>query len=90
MTSIKLFAGAAVLACTAGFSIGGEILAARDLPLSVSSSFRVGTSGVPCSAQSAPMDTRLEGIFDRGYTLSCRDALGEIGTMIAVRRASST
>ncbi|HAU21735.1 MAG TPA: CHAT domain-containing protein, partial [Erythrobacter sp.] len=86
MTPMKLFAGVAILACTAAFSIGTEILAARDLPLSVSNSFRLGTSGVPCSVQTAPLDARLEGIFDRGYTLSCRDALGEVGTMIVVRR----
>lgn len=55
-------------------------------PLSVRNSFRIGTSGVTCTAQNAPRDTRLIGIFDRGYRLSCRDAAGAIGTMIAVRR----
>ncbi len=55
-------------------------------PLSVRNSFRIGTSGVTCTAQNAPRDTRLGGMFDRGYRLSCRDAAGAIGTMIAVRR----
>lgn len=55
-------------------------------PLSVRNSFRIGSSGVTCTAQNAPLDARLSGIFDRGYRLGCRDAAGAIGTMIAVRR----
>lgn len=55
-------------------------------PLSVRNSFRVGTSGVTCTAQNAPLDKRLGGMFDRGYRLSCRDAAGAVGTLIAVRR----
>lgn len=55
-------------------------------PLSVRNSFRIGTSGVTCTAQNAPLDKRLNGLFDRGYRLTCRDAAGAIGTMIAVRR----
>ncbi|MCX7283463.1 MAG: hypothetical protein NTX28_05345 [Novosphingobium sp.] len=58
----------------------------REQPLSVRNSFRIGTSGVTCTAQNAPLDARLGGIFDRGYRLSCRDAAGSIGTLIAVRR----
>lgn len=62
-------------------------LAARSLPLAVRSSFRLGSGGVVCTAQVAPRDPRLTGMFDRGYTLSCRDAAGPIGTLIAVRHA---
>ncbi len=57
------------------------------LPLSIRNSFRIGTSGVTCTAQNAPSDARLGGMFDRGYRLSCRDAAGAVGTLIAVRRA---
>jgi len=57
-----------------------------ELPLSIRNSFRIGTSGVTCTAQNAPRDERLGGLFDRGYRLSCRDAAGAVGTMIAVRR----
>lgn len=60
--------------------------AARELPLSVRNSFRIGDAGVLCTAQNAPADPRLEGIFDRGYRLTCRDAASDIGTLIAVRR----
>lgn len=55
-------------------------------PLSIRNSFRVGSSGVTCTAQNAPLDKRLGGIFDRSYRLSCRDASGAVGTLIAVRR----
>ena len=60
-------------------------LAARTVPLSVRSNFRVGSAGVVCTAQVAPRDPRLTGMFDRGYTISCRDAAGPVGTLVAVR-----
>lgn len=62
-------------------------LAARPVPLSVRSNFRLGSAGVVCAAQVAPRDGRLRGMFDRAYTLSCRDAAGPVGTLVAVRRA---
>jgi tetratricopeptide (TPR) repeat protein len=62
-------------------------LAARTVPLSVRSSFRLGTQGVVCTAQVAPRDPRLLGMFDRAFTMSCRDAAGPVGTLVAVRRA---
>ncbi|OYZ43507.1 MAG: hypothetical protein B7Y31_03755, partial [Novosphingobium sp. 16-62-11] len=49
-------------------------------PLSVRNSFRVGSAGVTCTAQNAPLDARLVGMFDRSYRLSCRDAAGAVGT----------
>jgi len=55
-------------------------------PLSVRSNFRIGTSGVLCSAQVASSDARLKDLFDRAYRLTCRDAAGAIGSVIAVRR----
>ncbi|GEN98485.1 CHAT domain-containing protein [Novosphingobium sediminis] len=61
--------------------------AARPVPLSVRSSFRLGNAGVVCSAQVAPRDPRLSGMFDRSYTLSCRDAAGPVGTLVALRHA---
>jgi len=62
-------------------------LAARTVPFSVRSSFRLGSEGVVCTAQVAPRDPRLIAMFDRAYTLSCRDAAGPVGTLVAVRRA---
>ena len=60
---------------------------ARTLPVSVRSNFRLGSSGVVCTAQIAPGDKRLTGMFDRAYTLSCRDAAGPVGTLLAVKGA---
>lgn len=71
----------AALACAMPAVAGGT-----GQPLSVRNSFRIGSSGVTCTAQNAPLDKRLGGIFDRGYRLSCRDAAGAVGTLIAVRR----
>ena len=44
-------------------------------PLSVRDSFRIGTSGtIFCSAQSMATDAVLRGMFDAGYTVTCKDA----------------
>ncbi len=76
----------ASLAAAAGALVPAD-LAAREVPISVRSTFRLGSAGVICSAQIAPRDPRLSGMFDRGYTISCRDAAGPVGTLIAVRHA---
>lgn len=59
--------------------------ASQDTPLSLESTFRVGTAGVRCTAQNAPAEPRLSGMFDRAYRLTCRDAAGEVGTLLVVR-----
>ena len=53
--------------------------------LSVQESFRIGTSGVPCTAQLRPMDPRLKGMFDRAYAIVCRDAAATVGTLYALK-----
>ena len=68
-------------------SLPAPAAAQSNSPVSVRNSFRIGSSGVACTAQNAPLDTRLKGMFDRAYSLSCRDAAGSIGSLIAVRRA---
>lgn len=84
----NLARGAALLSTLVlvGAAFTTQTAAARTLPVSVRSSFRVGTAGVVCSAQVTPTDTRLQAMFDRAYTLSCRDAAGPVGTLIAVQR----
>ena len=57
-----------------------------ETPLSVRSSFRLGDAGVLCTAQVRPTDPRLSDIFDRAYQLTCRDAAGPVGSVIAVRQ----
>ncbi len=70
-----------------GTMVAPTELAARSEPIAVRSSFRVGSAGVVCTAQIAARDPRLSGMFDRAYTLSCRDAAGPVGTLAALRRA---
>ena len=76
---VSLLAGAAMLPTLAQAQTGS--------PLSVRSGFRLGDAGVLCTAQIKSTDPRLSGIFDRGYQLTCRDAAGPVGSMLAVRRA---
>jgi hypothetical protein len=68
-------------------SVASVPASAAEPPLSIKSSFRLGDSGVLCTAQVRPSDPRLTGMFDRGYQLTCRDAAGPIGSVLAVRRA---
>ena len=82
----RLSFAAALAAATSVLALAPAMAAPRELPLSARNSFRIGDAGVLCTAQNAPADPRLQGIFDRGYRLTCRDAAGDIGTMIAVRR----
>ena len=76
---IMLLASVATLASPASGESGS--------PLSVRSGFRLGDAGVLCTAQVRSTDARLSGLFDRAYQLTCRDAAGPIGSMLAVRRA---
>ncbi|MCW1384842.1 CHAT domain-containing protein [Novosphingobium sp. KCTC 2891] len=79
--SFMMGASLAVLALSAALPAS-----AKAPPLSIRNSFRIGSSGVMCTAQNAPGDARLVGMFDRSYRLTCRDAAGAVGTLIAVRR----
>ena len=66
-------------------SLSFQPAAARDRPLSVQDSFRIGSTGVLCTAQNAPNLAELSGMFDRGYNIVCRDAATSIGTFLAIR-----
>lgn len=81
-----LRAGASLAAAVMAGNLVANVAVAAEQPLSIRNSFRIGTSGVTCTAQNAPLDPRLGGMFDRSYKLSCRDAAGAVGTLIAVRR----
>ena len=76
----KLIAALAALA-----SIGGAA-SAPAAPLSVLDSFRIGNSGtVSCSAQSLATDKALSGMFDNGYSVTCRDAALPVGKLFKLR-----
>lgn len=57
----------------------------KETPISVRDSFRIGSTGVLCTAQNAPADRRLGGMFDRAYLIVCKDAARPIGSMLAIR-----
>jgi hypothetical protein len=68
-------------------ALAAPVSAQSNTPLSVRNTFRVGSSGVACTAQNTPGDPRIKGMFDRAYKLTCRDAAGAVGSLIAVRRS---
>src|SRR3982751_4829450 len=71
---------AAALACL------GAPATAPASPLSVRDSFRIGTSGtIFCSAQNLATDAALNGMFDIGYSLTCRDGAAPVGKMFKLR-----
>ena len=73
-----------LLASTVG--IASTAIGASVVPIANRTSFRLGDAGVMCTAQSRATDVRLSGIFDRAYVLTCRDASGAVGSLLAVRR----
>jgi CHAT domain-containing protein len=80
--AIKLIRFAAALAaCGAFFSTQ-----ASAQPISVRQGFPIGSGGnVLCSAQSMVTDPGLVDMFDRGYTIVCRDAAVPVGRIYALR-----
>lgn len=89
---MNLVRNAAIVIASAVGLTGAVIVApaaSQDAPLSMQTNFRVGDAGVRCSAQAAPAEPRLKGMFDRAYQLTCRDAASSVGTLLVVRDASS-
>jgi CHAT domain-containing protein len=55
-------------------------------PISVRDTFRIGAGGtVLCTAQIKSADRMLADMFDRGYSIVCRDAAVPVGEMYALR-----
>jgi CHAT domain-containing protein len=54
--------------------------------LSLRNSFRIGNAGVLCTAQSKAVTPLLVDMFDRGYSIVCRDAASSVGTLHALRK----
>ena len=49
-------------------------------------SWRIGSSGTSfCSAQSLTVDKALTGMFDAGYSITCRDAALPVGKLYKIR-----
>lgn len=64
-----------------------SVPAAAAPSLALAESFRIGTAGVLCTAQSQAADPALKGLFDRGYRIVCRDAAAPVGSLYALRGA---
>lgn len=58
---------------------------ARPASVSTLDSFRIGSSGIQCTAQYDVGNPNLKIMFDRGYKLVCRDAASAVGTLLALR-----
>ena len=81
--TLLMLSGSLIATAPASAAGNGGIVS---VPLSTRSSFRIGDAGVLCTAQSKSTDTRLSGLFDRAYLLTCRDAATAIGSVMALRR----
>jgi hypothetical protein len=54
-------------------------------PVSLLDSFPIGSgTSILCTAQTAPEDAVLSDMFDRGYAVTCRDAVAPIGKLYAL------
>ena len=61
------------------------LLAQADRP-SIADSFRLGTGGgVLCQVQAKSKDLAIRDIFDRAWSIVCRDAISPIGKLYALR-----
>jgi CHAT domain-containing protein/tetratricopeptide (TPR) repeat protein len=75
--------GLAIIALVSALGIAPPGPAA---PLSVRDSFRIGTTGSSyCSAQPVANDPALAGMFDVGYSITCRDAALPVGKLYSLR-----
>ena len=83
---MRRYIGIFVLAAGAAASPGLAMQA--DPRPSLQNSFRLGTSGdTLCRVQSSGIDPAVEGMFDRAYSIVCRDAAQPIGRIYALRKA---
>jgi CHAT domain-containing protein/tetratricopeptide (TPR) repeat protein len=82
---IRLPATPAIAACLAVCFAASAPAGAQSLKLA--DSFRIGSSGVLCTAQSRIADPGLQTMFDRGYRIVCRDAATPVGKLFALRTA---
>lgn len=70
---------------TAALSLPGQAAT----PISLQDSFRIGSGGnVLCTAQAMPTDRALRDMFDRGYSIVCRDASIPVGRLYVLRLGS--
>ena len=75
------------IAVILGLVLAGTAIGQGTQP-SIADSFRIGTGGgALCQAQSLTIDPMISGLFDRAWTVVCRDAPKPIGKLYQIRLA---
>ncbi|HEY0446632.1 MAG TPA: CHAT domain-containing protein [Allosphingosinicella sp.] len=83
-TSLRL-----LLATAVGLAAAAPALAAPEARPSLQNSFRLGTGGdTLCRVQSSGIDPAIKGMFDRAYSIVCRDAAQAVGRLYALRKSA--
>ncbi|HEX8442988.1 MAG TPA: CHAT domain-containing tetratricopeptide repeat protein [Allosphingosinicella sp.] len=80
-----------IIATLAASMIVAPVLAAPKPQLrpSLQTSFRLGTGGEAlCQVQSVVLDPAAKGMFDRAYSVVCRDAAQPVGRLYALRKGA--
>jgi CHAT domain-containing protein len=78
-----------IFGLAAGVAAAPAMAAQADERPSLQSSFRLGTSGdTLCRVQSSGVDRAVKGMFDRAYSIVCRDAAQPVGRIYALRKAA--
>src|SRR3982750_3086405 len=78
----------AIAAAVSG--LAGSAASWAATPLSIRDSWRIGNAGTSfCSAQSVTTDKTLMGMFDIGYSITCRDAALPVGKLFKVHDSRS-
>ena len=84
-TALRIICGRILLGA-AGMLAAGAATAAPVETISLADSFRIGTTGNSvCTAQIMPAGAALSDMFDRGYSILCRDASVPVGQLYALR-----
>ncbi|ABQ69539.1 Tetratricopeptide TPR_2 repeat protein [Rhizorhabdus wittichii RW1] len=87
MTRInRLSMGLGLLAAAALALPSAAPAAGQPGSLSLRNSFRIGSTGVLCTAQIRSASPVLSTMFDRGYRVVCRDAAAPVGRLFALRK----
>ena len=74
-------------AATAALGLFFQVPAAIAQPLSFRDTFRIGSgSGLLCTAQTMVSGPALTDMFDRGYTIVCRDAAAPVADLCPAHR----
>jgi CHAT domain-containing protein len=82
---VRHFLSFGMLIAAVGASGAANAAAVRP---SLQNSFPLGSGGVLCQVQSRSPDPAIKGMFDRAYSIVCRDAAVPIGRIYALRKGT--